>query len=443
MSLSIAQYAHAQSNLKTVDNVSSSKFLEFAPTLSGDGRTMVFQQMRKDRWYLYQSHLSASGSWTEPEPLTSLNNRFKYISGPCLSYDGKLLLFTAYDERGGEDVSSEDIYFSRNINGIWGDPENIGKPINSFMYEGYPSLSPDGNTLYFMRENTDYPFDKDAKVHCFKLFSSKKDANGQWQTPEELPYPVNFNCERSPKILVDGKTLMFSSLRANSRGGFDIYQSRLQQNGMWSDPQPLDYINTKNNDQSPCITPDGLKVYFYCDGDIVEAEIPEENRDYDAITLYGRVIDAVYELGLSVNLEIVDRYSGDVIARYDNTESDGKFSLELRKGMVYDFNIIQDNNFTYTFPLDLTEVRKKTYIERDFELFSNLNLKIDVVDQHTQQPISTEQRVMIQMDKTPRDEIYLLKFHVENYREASTFLDLNEVRRDPEFRKKVELASVY
>ncbi len=433
----------AQQKPKVVKNISDSKFLEFSPTLSGDGKTMIFQQMRKDRWYLYQSTFHA-GEWSVPVPLDKINSKFRNLSGggPGLSYDGKTLFFSAY-VAGSEGVSSEDIYYCRYLNGEWTEAMNIGKPINSFRYEGAPSISPDGKTLYFMRENTDYAFDKDAKVHCFILYKSDLDENGNWQEPVALPYPVNFNCERSPRIMVDGKTLLFSSLRANSKGGFDIYQTRLKPDGMWSEPVPIDFINSSGNEQSPCITPDGEKIYYYYDSDIYEAVIPTDQRQFDRITLYGRVIDAVYKLGLSVNLEIVNSYSKEVITTFDNTESDGKFTMELYKGMRYDFNVIQDNNFTYTFPLDLTEFKKQVYLERDFELFSNLNLKIDVIDQKTQKVIPSDKRVMIQMDKTPREEIYLLKFNVENYWEASTFLDLNEVRKNPDFRKKVELNSLY
>lgn len=423
--------------------ISTSRFIEFSPSLSGDGTLMVFQQMRKDKWMLFQSRQISPGVWSDPEPLSKINSRFVSAFGPCLSYDGKKLYFTAYEKDPSADVVSEDIYVCKLINGEWSDAQNLGRPVNSFHYEGYPAISPDDRTLYFMRENTEYAKDAEAGVHCFVLYKSEKDIHGNWQEPVALPYPVNFNCERSPKIMQDGKTLMFSSLRANSKGGFDIYQSRLQPNGMWSEPMPLDYINTPQNDQSPCIAPDGETIFYYCDGDIYQAVIPKERREFDKITLYGRVIEAVYKLGLSVNIEIVNKYTGKRVAVFDDTESDGKFTVDLYKGLVYDFNIIQDNYFTYTFLLDLTDYKTESYLEKDFELFSNLNLKIDVIDKKSQLPIPSDKRVVIRMDRTPREDIYLLRFNVDNYLEASTFLDLNEVRKNPDFKKKVELESLF
>ena len=421
-----------------VENLSSSRFIEFAPTLSGDGKTMIFQLMRKGRWYLFESRFE-DDRWSDPEPLEELNNHFEYIAGPSLSYNGQTLYFTAYQEDSEQMVNSEDIFYCQKVGGVWGEPVNLGKPINSFMYEGYPSISADGNTLYFMRDNRDYPYDEDVKVHCFKLFSSTKDIFGNWQKPEELPYPVNFNCERSPKIMVDNKTLLFSSLRADGKGKFDLYQTKLQPNGMWTEPEALDYLNTSNNDQSPCISASGKEVYYYCDGDIYRGEIPSEKREFDEVILNGRVIDAVFKLGLSVNIQIVNPYSGKIVSTLDNTESDGKFSLSLMKGLVYDFNIIQDNNYTYTFPLDLTNLSNQTEISRDFELFSNLNLTMEVIDKKTQQLIPADKRVYIRMSKTPREDIYLLKFQIEAYQEASTFLDLKEIRKNPDYSRRVEI----
>lgn len=435
--LAVTCFATAQS-ISKVESISSNRFVEFGPAISGDGKTMVFQVLRKSRWYLYESYFNGE-TWSDPQSLESINRRFEYVAGPSLSYNGQTLYFTAYQEDSEMAVSSEDIFVSQKVGGIWMDPKSIGKPVNSFMYEGFPSISADGNTLYFMRDNKDHPFDEVVKVHCFKLFRAQKDMFGNWHEPEELPYPVNFNCERSPKIMIDNKTLMFSSVRGGGAGKFDIYVSKLQSNNMWTEPVPLDYINTNENDQSPCVSADGKNIYFYTNEDIYWAEIPEEHREFDQVQLNGQVIDAVFKLGLSVNIQIVNPFSGQVISDLDNTESDGKFTAMLNKGVIYDFNIIQDNNYTYTFPLDLRDLGNSKEAERTFELFSNLNLKMEVVDSQSKEIISNDKRVYIQMDKTPREDIYLLKFQIEDYMEASTFFDLKEIRKNPDYSRRIEV----
>jgi hypothetical protein len=430
------QLGFAQDILK-VEPLSSSKYIEFSPSISGNGKIMVFQRLVKDQWRFYESRLSENGSWNEPQPVESLNTQFGYLSGPCLSYDGNQLYFTAYQET--ELVNSEDIFMSERVNGIWQEAHNLGKPVNSFRFEGYPSISADGNTIIFMRENTDYDFDKENKVHCFKLFIAHKDKVGAWMEPEEIPYPVNFNCERSPKILYDNHTLLFSSLRSGGKGKFDIYSSKVDQNGIWSEPIPLHYLNTSENDQSPCLAGDGKSFYFYSDGDIFQVNIPEDQREYDLIEVRGNVIDAIYRVGLSVNLQILDPYNQEVEAFLDNTESDGKFNVNLLKGRIYYLDIIQDNNYTYSFPLDLTNLRGKKFHEAEFELFSNLNLKMEVVDKNTTLPIDPSLKIRIQLDKTPLKDTYMMRFFVKNFKEESSILKLEEVRKNPDFKRRVEL----
>ncbi len=136
----------AAQNITKLEPISSNRYVEFGPAISGDGKTMVFQVMRKNRWHLYESYFQGD-SWSEPQALESINRKFEYIAGPSLSYNGQTLFFTAYHEDSEMAVSSEDIFVSKKVGGVWMDPENLGKPVNSFMYEGFPSISADVNTL--------------------------------------------------------------------------------------------------------------------------------------------------------------------------------------------------------------------------------------------------------------------------------------------------------
>ena len=86
----------------------NSEALDFAPTISADGRTLIFESDREGLgWKLYQSELDKNGLWTEPYPITSVNNYCNFLATPNLSYDGNRLYFTAFVE--GE-TKSEDIY---------------------------------------------------------------------------------------------------------------------------------------------------------------------------------------------------------------------------------------------------------------------------------------------------------------------------------------------
>ena len=147
---------------------------------------MIFQSDLGNGWELYESTLQDDSLWSKPVPLKEINAACDFLAGPALSYDGNTLYFTAFIE--GE-TETEDIYYSvRTGEKEWSEPKSIGAPINTVDdYEGFPSVSSDGNSLYFIRLNFDNPVDRKSKENCFKIFVSHKDENGNWGEPKALP----------------------------------------------------------------------------------------------------------------------------------------------------------------------------------------------------------------------------------------------------------------
>jgi outer membrane protein OmpA-like peptidoglycan-associated protein len=69
----------------------------------------------------------------------------------------------------------------------------------------------------------------------------------------------------APSFTADGKTLVFNSRRGGS-GYQHIYISYFE-NGAWSNPAPVNTINSRYTDESPFITPDGEYIFFSSDRD--------------------------------------------------------------------------------------------------------------------------------------------------------------------------------
>jgi hypothetical protein len=86
-----------------------------------------------------------------------------------ITADGKELYFHS-SRAGGQ--GQYDIWVSRNDNGEWLPPKNLSV-VNSPEVEGWPSLTQDGNELWFTRFYMGSP----------AIFRSKK-INGAWQEPE-------------------------------------------------------------------------------------------------------------------------------------------------------------------------------------------------------------------------------------------------------------------
>ena len=164
---------------------------------------------------LYVSHWDL-GTWSMPRRLEGNINTGSWESQPCVSADGKELYFVS--RRNG----NADIYCSRrNADRSWGEPRNLGAPINTKGSEMAPFLHPDGKTLYFSS-------DKHIGMGGFDLFMSRRDEDGNWQEPVNLGFPINTpGDEINFFVAADGRTAFISSQREGGQGGYDIYTFEL------------------------------------------------------------------------------------------------------------------------------------------------------------------------------------------------------------------------
>lgn len=371
---------------KIVEGISSKRNTEFAPSLSADGKTMIFQSDLGDGWELYESILQDDSIWSEPTPLKEINEACDFLAGPALSYDGNTLYFTAFIE--GE-TETEDIYYSeRTGDKEWSQPKSIGAPINTNDdYEGFPSVSSDGNSLYFIRLNFDNPVDRKSKENCFKIFVSNKDEKGEWGEPEPLPEIINSGCERDPKIMADNHTLIFSSIKEGGMGKYDLYQTRLQSDGSWSEPLALDYINSDANDQSPAISASGKEVFYYSDDDIYSTVIPEKFKQMINITIKGIVSNAD-GTPIESDIQVYDKETGDILANAKSSSVDGRYSLVLQGGLDYRVVFFSPLYFSQIEEHELKIVESYKEIKSDIELESNYKMEISIRDKDIEKPLS-------------------------------------------------------
>jgi len=188
----------------------------------------------------------------------------------------------------------------------WGELTNLGPNINTADgWESQPSLSTDGRTLYFATvrlgsQGTD-------------IFSSKRDDKGEWSEAEPLPAPINTaGDEKAPFMHSDSRTLYFAArpprdengkedLAAGHRGigGYDIFYSRLDDDGSWSRPKNLgNPINTPQDEHGLIVSADGRTAYFASSRfrgvgglDIYGIDLPKEARPQDILIVKGEVKD--------------------------------------------------------------------------------------------------------------------------------------------------------
>lgn len=132
--------------------------------------------------------------------------------------------------------------------------------INTKNIECSPSLSPDGNTLYFVSERKSGYGGKD-------IYASERLSSGQWSTPYNLGKDINTpEDEESPVMSSDGATLYFSSKGHYSYGGYDIFESTLNDDGLWSAPEQLGApVNSTSDDLFLITNAEGSKAFYSSD----------------------------------------------------------------------------------------------------------------------------------------------------------------------------------
>ena len=114
----------------------------------------------------------------------------------------------------------------RNEDGYWSEPENLGSVINTKGTEMAPFIHPDGKTLYFSS-------DTHMGMGGYDLFVSRRNEQGEWSEPVNLGYPINTPGDEINFIVAaDGHTALISSIREGGYGGYDIYSFQLKEDDL-------------------------------------------------------------------------------------------------------------------------------------------------------------------------------------------------------------------
>jgi hypothetical protein len=326
----------------------------FAPYISADANAIVFvSDNAEDHALTPFFSLRENADWQEPQVLPkTIYTRLNFLRGYGLSADGGTLYFSTMKSPG---VGGFDIWTSEWKTSVWGNPVNLGAPINSRAHEACASVTADGKTLYFMRCDK---MDQNRAEQC-KIFRVDKKSNGLWGDPVELPESINTGNSQTPRIMADAETLIFSSDKMGSgKGGMDLFMTKFQ-NGEWTNPVPLDFVNTDKDDQYVSAT--GLGRYLIRDSpgarknEVVEYLIPQELRPRGMMKVDGRVTDSDGK-PVAAYISLVDTGTGQRIYN-GRPNSDGSFLLYAMEGNRYELAIDPEHGDKSYFSkiLDLTK----------------------------------------------------------------------------------------
>lgn len=343
---------------------------EYLPMLTADEMNIVFTRMKPkpvqrqsiggDRFEedFYTSD-KVDGGWQLSRPLGPPINTPLNEGGQCLSPDGKSIYFTGCDRDGG--LGSCDIYYSKKTGNTWSEPMNLGGKVNAKDWDSQPSISFDGNTLYFTSK-------RPGGVGGTDIWKCVKGPDGSWGPATNLGNLINtIGNETSPFIHTDNQTLYFSSNGHPGMGDADLYLSRLDSSGQWGAPVNLGYpLNTSGEEFSLFVSNNGKTGYFASERlkgfgslDLFSFEMFPAIMPKTVSYVKGTVTDATGRNPLEATFEIIDNVTGIKVVTATSDKINGQFLVCLPSGKDYGLNaskegyLFYSDHFSCTNPVDM------------------------------------------------------------------------------------------
>ena len=341
---------------------------EYWPSITVDGKTLIFTRLvganspngeskslaQED---FYTSQL-INNQWQKSEPLTSINTIYNE-GAQSVSTDGKLLFFTACTRKDG--IGSCDIYFSRNKGGVWSVPQNAGEPVNTSSWESQPSISANGESLYFVSSRKGGKGGMD--IWKCNLLGFSAVGMPVWGHAFNLGDSINTpGNEMSPFIHSDGKTLYFASDYWQGLGGYDIFYSRLKNDSVWTKPHNIGFpINSHKDEQGLVVDAAGKNAYYSSDRpgsmgmDIYSFQLHKEARPTPVSYIKGKITDSDSGLPLCAKVELVDLGNAKSVINGESCWEKGEFLMCLPLGKEYAFNVSADGYLFFSENFQLKE----------------------------------------------------------------------------------------
>ncbi|MCX6148739.1 MAG: OmpA family protein [Candidatus Kapabacteria bacterium] len=372
------------------------KGVDYAPTVSVDGKTLYYVSNRKgsvldkddnpshDFWVAKKNNRYDT-VFTKPFNLdpsnllgvagvnTPLNEGAASIAG-----DKQSLYFTGCNRPDG--LGSCDIYKTTIDGDKWGKPVNLGKNINSKYFDSQPTITAGQDRIYFVSTRQGPNSDGEQTAENMDIWYSDYDFDtDEWKPSQNLTAINTKGSDVSPFIAADGVTLFFASDGHKPNfGGKDFYVTRLDPSAKtWTKPENLGQpINTPQDEQFITLPGSGDIIYFSSkredlktqqgDLDVFMAFVPSF---FKTVPLSGTVLDECTNEFIPANITIRNPITNKVYydtipkVKVEAGDDPKKFNLLITSEMYGEAkDSIKYVNFEIT--AENAKYGKKTIVQR-------------------------------------------------------------------------------
>jgi hypothetical protein len=216
------------------------------------------------------------GQWTPPE-VAPFSGQYMDLE-PAISPDGQRFFFMSTRPVPGttETAGNEDIWVMDRVGDGWGEPQNLGPPINTEGGEFFPSVTDDG-TLYFTRKVAE----GSESIYRSRL------VEGAYSEPEMLPEQVNSGQLRFNAFIARDESYIIVCVwgREDSLGGVDYYVVFRSPEDVWSKPINMgETVNAAEGAEwSPYVSPDGKYLFFMSSRATIQNRYSPAPQTYDSL----------------------------------------------------------------------------------------------------------------------------------------------------------------
>ena len=348
----------------------NSKYHDYHPSLTADGKTFIFTSRREDSkggiqlvdGHYYEDVYEAKWNsfeeeWGESKPIEGALNSEEFDANCSVSPDGQSILvyknITSENKKILSPTGGGDIYLSKiGATGRWSAPKLV-EGVNSQAMDGGACFSADGKSMYFISNRGKGIATGIGAQGGKDIWVSNKQEDGTWGKPYNLGKVINTpEDEVAVFIHPNGKTLFFASdgHHDKSMGGFDVFRSEFK-DGEWTEPENLGYpINTFRDEKEIVISTDGKVAWLTTireeqkkDFDIYEIDL----KHYNVLTgeseilsiLKGKVIDASTGLPIKAKLSVTEK--GTENKTFLNSGKEGSYfsTFASHKSYIIEINV--------------------------------------------------------------------------------------------------------
>ena len=227
----------------------NTSYSDFGPSFYGDKQLVYATSSNKSEGFkvyewnqqpfldLFMADIDELGNLSNPRPLSSEINTSYHESSTSFTKDGKTVYFTRNNYIDGKKGRDKDktirlkLYrASRSGDGNWGNVVEL--PFNSKEYSvAHPALSPDEKRLYF---SSDMP----GTIGMSDLWYVDIIGDNVYGLPVNLGEGINTEARESFPYISEAGNLYYSTDGLAGLGGYDVYVTKLDENG-----KPTDIIN--------------------------------------------------------------------------------------------------------------------------------------------------------------------------------------------------------